>query len=261
MRAVHFPPLPDRKPIGSQSGRLIRVATRRCLSSTLHLRSSIRVDCISRAAHRCRRSLNGGLRRQLICLALILNLLIWPGPNLIAQQIPVMASTSVEYTTVAARTISDFFKWLFSRSKTQRAGHLTSADRRARVARIRINPAKFVGYEGQQVVFTAFPTDASDEPAQGIRFDWSSSNPEKVKIDEAGRATFMQAGLAWITCSIGAARALVPVLVRQGRRPMQSDSDWRSDQNRLNADGASTSTTSWIPNLLDKLVPTAYGQG
>ena len=49
-----------------------------------------------------RRPLNHGWRMRLVCVALVLNLLTWPGPSLFAEQLPVMASTSVEYTSQAA---------------------------------------------------------------------------------------------------------------------------------------------------------------
>ncbi|HXG95207.1 MAG TPA: hypothetical protein VNN73_22920, partial [Blastocatellia bacterium] len=113
----------------------------------------------------------------------------------------------------------------------------TLADRIARVTRIRISPIKIVGYQDQVIIFSAVPTDALDNVIQGVKFTWESSNPDKVQIDDAGRATFLQPGLARITCRAGLIEATAPVLVRPGHRPVQTDIEWRLDQAALNANG------------------------
>ena len=68
------------------------------------------------------------------------------------------------------------------------------ADRAAAVAHIQISPGKFVGYLDEGTTFTAMPSDSFDRTIQGVKFSWESSNTNKLEIDEAGRARFLQAG-------------------------------------------------------------------
>lgn len=53
--------------------------------------------------------------------------------------------------------------------------------------------------------------------------------------------------------------ATARVLVRSGRRPRQTDQEWKLDQDALPY--SETGTVGLLPSLLDKLFPTAYAQG
>ncbi|HKQ03824.1 MAG TPA: RHS repeat-associated core domain-containing protein [Blastocatellia bacterium] len=171
-----------------------------------------------------------------------------------------VAKDTFEPLPLAARWV----KRLFSRTATPPRQD-TLADRLAYVARLQITPLKLVGYQGQPVSFTALAFNASGEIIQGVRYDWESSNTDKVQIDDSGRATFLQPGLARITCRAGAISASAPVLVRLGHRPPQSDAEWRADQNALRPDGTTGQNgpggTGGVAALLDRLAPTAYAQG
>jgi len=138
------------------------------------------------------------------------------------------------------------------------------ADRAAAVRTIRLNPTKYVGYVDETITLTALPADHLDRTVQGVKFSWVSSNPDKVQIDDTGRATFLQPGLARITCRAGSVSITAPVLVRPNHRPRQTDAQWRADQARLHADGTEASngseSTNPIASLIDKLVPTASAQ-
>ncbi|MFY9611288.1 MAG: hypothetical protein WAU45_22100 [Blastocatellia bacterium] len=135
-----------------------------------------------------------------------------------------------------------------------------------RVARIQISPHRFVAYEGQSQNFSARPVNIAGQTIQGVRFSWESSDPDKVQIEDAGRATFLEPGRARITCRAGTAQASVPVLVRPGRRPRQSDAEWWADQQSLNETSAptgpngSSGSGGLLAGLIDKMVPTAQAQ-
>ena len=167
---------------------------------------------------------------------------------------------SVEPLPVAARWV----KRLFRRSANPQQPE-TLADRLAAVSRIQITPQKFVGYQGQTVCFSALPLNSNGDTIQGVRFDWQADS-DKVQIDEAGRAQFLQPGLAHIICHAGTTQATIPVLVRPGARPFQSDLDWRLDQQSLTAAGvvigagAASSSGNLLASLLDQLAPTAAAQ-
>ncbi|MEK6300191.1 MAG: RHS repeat-associated core domain-containing protein [Acidobacteriota bacterium] len=195
-----------------------------------------------------------------------------PGPGIAASDVRALASTAVYLTTSPIRYLQPILRLLFGVGTQARPRRETLADRRARVSQIRVSPFKLVGYAGEGATFTASPSDFRDRTIQGVKFDWESSDPQKLQIDEAGRATFLQPGRAWITCRAGTASATAPVLIRPGHRPVQSDQDWRNDQNGLDASGnivgqsggSSESTVAAagtiINSLLDRLTPTASAQ-
>jgi hypothetical protein len=142
------------------------------------------------------------------------------------------------------------------------------ADRAAAVSRVQINPIKYVGYENEGNTFTARPSDFLDRTVQGVKFSWESSDTTKLQIDDAGRARFLQPGLAWVTCRAGTATSTAPVLIRSGHRPRQSDAEWRVDQQALAVNGTIVGATeapkgigSALASLVDKLSPTALAQG
>jgi YD repeat-containing protein len=158
---------------------------------------------------------------------------------------------------------------LGARARARRDG-LT--DRLAQVAQVRISPFKLVGYTEEGATFTAVGADLFDRTIHGLKFSWESSDPDKLQIDEAGRVTFLQPGLARVICRAGTAVGSAPVLIRANHRPVQTDSDWRNDQNGLDASGnivgelgggesTVASAKSLLNSLLDKLTPTAYAQG
>ena len=52
-------------------------------------------------------------------------------------------------------------------------------------------------------------------------------------LDETGRATFLRPGQARMICRAGSARSVIPVLVRPGHRPLQSDAEWQAGSDTL----------------------------
>ncbi len=198
-----------------------------------------------------------GWCRRLVCLAVVVNLLIWPGPNLIIEQLPVFASTTVEYGSGVVHSIEQFLVWLFSRSPKGPVQE-TLAGRIARVSSIRASPPKSVGYIGETVTFTAVGVDARNEVVHGVKFDWVSSDSRKAQVDEAGRATFLQGGAVRIVCHAGSAQAAALVVIRPTRRPRQSDDEWRTDQNSVQTSSFGAGMSGSFASLLDKIVPTAY---
>ncbi|MEW6131367.1 MAG: hypothetical protein AB1757_30340, partial [Acidobacteriota bacterium] len=73
-----------------------------------------------------------------------------------------MASTTFNATThvvtAPMSSVTSFFRWLFGGKPAQRHRE-TLNERLTRVASLQISPAKFVGYQGQSVVFSALPLD------------------------------------------------------------------------------------------------------
>jgi len=192
----------------------------------------------------------------------MMNLLIWPGINLALRDLPVLAASAFEITTDSLGFFPRLWRSLFPASP-QRKDRL--ADRLANVFRLQITPFKSVGYQGDVVSFSALPTDFSGNIIQGVKFNWESSDTEKLLIDEAGRASLLQPGIVRVTCRAGTATAQAAVLIRPGNRPWQSDPEWRLDQGSFTGSTSTTGSTSdsasrVVASLLDKLSPTAHAQ-
>src|SRR5581483_3881275 len=190
-----------------------------------------------------------GWRRQALCLLLIGGLLIIPDAGIAVRAatdvVVKVAKDSLKPIPIALR----FFQRHLRRAPRPRPQEAT-VDRSARVASIQITPAKIVGYQNQQLPFTALGRDAQGDIAQGARFAWSSSDTNKLQIDNSGMATLISSGLVWVTAATANASARVPVLIRPGNRPQQSDSDYQNDQDQLHPDGTTT-TSSGVGRLLD----------
>ena len=159
------------------------------------------------------------------------------------------------------RPLSQAMNWLFGSAAAQEEA---LADRLAAVARVRITPYKFVGYQNQSVTFSALATDALGNTVHGVKFTWESSDPQKADIDETGQVTFLQPGLATITCRAGLVTATAPVLVRSGAHPIQTDAQWAADQASLTVSGTTSSgsgaAAALLPSLLDQLAPSTFAQ-
>ena len=139
------------------------------------------------------------VQRRVVCCAVALNLLLWPGPGLVTEHFIALAE-QVLNTRIGFNSYEAFFlRRLFSQSPV-RPRHETMADRAAAVRTITLNPTKYVGYVDEKITLTALPADRLDRTVQGVKFSWVSSNPDKVQIDDTGRATFLQPGLVRITC-------------------------------------------------------------
>ncbi|HJQ26725.1 MAG TPA: hypothetical protein VKA60_22605, partial [Blastocatellia bacterium] len=202
-----------------------------------------------------------GWRRRVLCLVLIFGLLIIPDAGYAVRAATGVAVKAVKNSVEPIPVAVHYFKRLFRRAARPRPQE-TTVDRSARVASIQITPAKIVGYQNQQLPFTAIGRDANGDIAQGARFAWSSSDTDKLQIDNAGMATLLNPGLVWVTAATANASARVPVLIRAGNRPQQSDSEFQNDQDQLHPDG--TTATSGVGRLLDSLseslLPTAHAQ-
>ncbi len=168
---------------------------------------------------------------------------------------------SSSYEAYAFRSFYAGLLSLFSSPARQRED---TGTRSLRVRQITISPAKQVGYLNQILSFSAVGKDSLGNIAQGARFDWSSSDSSKLRIDDSGQATLLSPGLVWVTASTGSASSRAPVFIRPSERLPQSDSEWDLDQDQLKPDGTVGATTggvgALIDSLMDKLAPTAHAQ-
>ncbi|MBI3651315.1 MAG: RHS repeat protein [Acidobacteria bacterium] len=188
---------------------------------------------------------------------LILSLLILPNSSFAFTQLSSLASSAIEVSSVPIHYLPSLLRWLF-KSKPVQSSNESFAERAAAVSRLQISPSKFVGYQGQTMKFNALPLNTFNKVIQGVKLSWESSDTNKMQIDDSGKATFLQPGRVVITCRAGTASAVVPVQVRPGNRPAQSDDEWKNDQETLSADG--TTTGSLLPKLFNKLMPTVKAQ-
>jgi hypothetical protein len=155
------------------------------------------------------------LQHRIICCAVALNLLIWPGPGLLTEQLLAFASEVLNTRIVSHSYEAFFLRRLFSRSPA-RPRRETTAERTASVTSIQITPARIVGYTGQLLRFSAKGMNGRGETIQGAQFSWSSSDGEKLQIDGSGQATLIEPGLVWIAAATPNVSARVPVLGRGG---------------------------------------------
>ncbi|HJQ68549.1 MAG TPA: Ig-like domain-containing protein [Blastocatellia bacterium] len=208
----------------------------------------------------------GSVRRRILSVVLILSLLSLPVSLLPFAQLPVMAASVAAEKGSSVFGIIKFIASFFASSQSPQQAE-TMGVRIAYVSHIEVSPSSFVGYQGQTVVFNALPTDSAGRTIQGIRFTWQSLNTDKVQIDEQGRVTFLEPGLARISCRAGRVETSVPLLVRPGQRPRQTDTQWRADQDLIDDAGNIIGQANGISSigsiaeaLLDKLSPTAQAQ-
>ena len=224
------------------------------------------------------------LGRRLVSFAIILNLFIWPAPGITLKSFePASAlASSVSSTVIAEGSLAFselrstpvvfvplgpillplpvFPLWPFR--STGVARDLTMAERTARVSSIAVSPQKYVGYIGDSVTFVAMGTDSEAQPAHGAKFTWESSSEDKLTIDEVGRATLLGPGLVRVTARAGAIEKAASVLIRPLRRRMQTDQEWKDDQDSLVGDGRpETGDRGVLASLLNSLTPTAHAQG
>jgi RHS repeat-associated protein len=198
----------------------------------------------------------------------VLNFLIWPTPGVarefakLASSASAVVSSTIAITTEPLRAVSYLFKLIGSGKVRAQAD--TPADRTASVTSIRISPQKIVGYLGQRIQFSAVGNNVYGLTIQGAQFRWSSSDQRLLQIDSSGIAILNGPGVVWVTAAGTAASARVPVLIRPGQRPVQTDSEWFADQGQLRPDGTIGTTAgtvgSVIDSLIDKLAPTAHAQ-
>ena len=212
------------------------------------------VTAVSRGSHGLH--LNG-LRRKLICLTLILCLIGFPLPNGSIYELKVLASSAVGLTTGTYGQLSLLLKWLLGGASGQQEE--TLEDRIARVWQITISPHRFVGYIGDKVTFVAMGSDASGDPVHGAKFTFESSDESKLTIDEAGQASLLQAGRVQVICWAGTTNQTVQVQIRPTRRPLQTDAEWRADQDSLvSIVSPMPESKGLVSSLLDRVVPTVH---
>jgi hypothetical protein len=193
------------------------------------------------------------LSRKVIGIAVVFTLVMLPALGL-AQKASLLSSLSM---AGPIRVVSGLFNMIFG---VQEPPPDDASVRTAQVRTIRLSPSRFVGYPGELVTFQAIGTNFAGETVQGVAFDnWESSDSALVQADDSGRARFLRPGLTTITCRAGAAVAVARVLVRPGRRPRQTDQEWKTDQDSLT--DTESGGISLLPSLLDKIAPTAYAQG
>ncbi len=207
-------------------------------------------------------------RGKLISFAVALNLLIWPGPGLLARDLVGEVSKAFEGRFVSlsheAYALRSFYSGLLSLFSSRARQEENTETRSLRVRSISISPAKQVGYLNQNLSFSAVGKDALGNIAQGSRFDFSSSDATKLRIDDSGQALLLSPGLVWVTASTRSASSRAPVMIRPIERTTQSDFEWQLDQDQLRPDGVVGAATGgigdFIGSLVDKLAPTVHAQ-
>ena len=211
---------------------------------------------------RLRKFTHRNLRRRIVCVALVLSLLILPGPGLALNELPALASDATCVTVGSFRYLPLVIKNLFGMFSSAKPRPQNLDERIASVRELRVSPHKLVGYVGDRVTFAGMGVDGDGQLAHGARVEWASSDTSIIEIDEAGRATLLRPGLVRVTCRAGSASRSAPVLIRPTRRRLQTDQEWRADQDSLSETAAGpTGFIEALPSLLDKLVPTAHAQG
>ncbi|MEK6410558.1 MAG: hypothetical protein AABN34_26840 [Acidobacteriota bacterium] len=234
-----------------------------------------------------------GLRRKMVCLAIILNMLIFPVPGVtlkpILDPVPALASTVGSTLSAVSSTVGELGSafsglarsvvfihagpvivpvpvpllplWAFQLS-TGSERELSMAERTARVAAVKVSPHKLVGYVGDSVTFVGIGTDNADQPVHGAKLTWESSHTDKLTIDDAGQASLLHPGLVRVTAHAGLAQQTVGVLIRPTRRRIQTDLEWQVDQDSFDASTiGQTNAESLVAKLMDRLAPTALAQG
>ena len=200
------------------------------------------------------------IRRRGLVFLIILSLGVWPGSLGLGGQ-PVRAYSGIEFSGAPVGYLPLIMRaLLWFVAAPQRPQSL--GERNAAVRSILVSPHRLVGYVGDQVTFVGMGVDADGQPAHGAKFDWLSSDSGKLDIDEAGRAILRQPGLVLVTCRTGVASRSVPVLIRPTRRRLQTDLEWRVDQDSLDPSTlGQMDGESLIGSLMDRLAPTAHAQG
>jgi YD repeat-containing protein len=206
-----------------------------------------------------------GHRRTIACVAIAMNLIIWPAPKLAAEEFGFLVSEVSRASSQVSASARDLHVWLrdgFGRKKKTR--QVTAADRISAVGSIGISPSKFVAHVGQALSFSGQPSDTAARPVQGVPLSWSSSNTAIATVTNLGLVSFVGPGVTWITVSAGSVSGQAPVLVLAGARQVETDAQWDAEQAMLNADGTvATSTTGWaggLSSILDSLSPIAHAQ-
>jgi len=170
---------------------------------------------------------------------------------------------ATKLTANSSRAASQVLTSLFSASAAARPQE-TTADRTSSVTGIRITPSRIVGYTGQHLPFSAVGSNADGLTIQGVQFSWSSSDTEKLQIDNSGMASLNGPGVVWVSAATPNASSQVPVLIRPGPRPVQTDSEWLADQGQLRPNGTIVPISGTAGSLLDfiieRLAPTVHAQ-
>jgi hypothetical protein len=144
------------------------------------------------------------LVRTLTCYAIVVNLLIWPSPQITFGAIaaPVSEAASAVQGAVAdvmttLRTLPEvivpFRPMMFPllpfwprQAISPVARELSVADRTSRVASLKVSPHKLVAYIGDAVTFVAMGTDAQGQPAHGAKIEWESSDSNSSRSMKPG---------------------------------------------------------------------------
>src|ERR1041384_6021000 len=178
--------------------------------------------------------------RTFTCHVIIVNLLIWPDPSLTVK--PIIEPASAMVGSAVSSAISQLRGlpvmmfplelstpgplvipvpvlpfWPFQASSVARPNSI--AERTARVAEIKVTPQRLVAYIGDTVTFVAMGSGLNGQPEHGAKFQWGSSDTNKLTIDEAGCATMLQPGMVSVTATAGAALVLTPDKPPSRRNP------------------------------------------
>lgn len=93
----------------------------------------------------------------------------------------------------------------------------SKAEKQARVASIRLNPADNVVLKSREpMVFSAIPLDSDGTTIHGLKVNWISSNKNTLFIQQDGRAIAGKPGTAVVAALVGNKRETVAVTVVEG---------------------------------------------
>jgi hypothetical protein len=99
------------------------------------------------------------------------------------------------------------------------------SERAGRIMHIRLCPKRLLLYVGEEFTLSPLALDHDKQPVHGARMSWESSEPAFATVTSAGEVTALAAGRAMLTVHAGVKRAQAMVEVRDGVRPVLSDTE------------------------------------
>ncbi len=131
------------------------------------------------------------------------------------------------------------------------------SDREGLVQHIRLCPRRVLLYVGEEFTLSPLALDHDRQPVHGVRMSWESNDPEVATVTSAGEVAAVAAGRAMLTVQTGVKRAQAMVEVREGVRPVLSDTE--SDQEHAIDCEDPESTASNEGDSGSQVLGSAYG--
>ncbi len=96
----------------------------------------------------------------------------------------------------------------------------------SRVTHVRLCPRRLLLYVGEQFTLVPLPLDAKKEVVHGVGFAWQSTDSTVADAASDGSITALKSGSCTVTASVGNKKDKVSIDVRDGRRPLLTNSQW-----------------------------------